>query len=108
MSYQTNDRRAGRNPRERQHIPVETVSDYFSAERAHRPVTRGELASVLSVLERTRTARVWYRRLWRALTGRKLLDFFRVKEQEHAALETAVADGVAQGTVVVDRKETGR
>jgi hypothetical protein len=71
-------------------------------------VKRGELASILSILEKTRRERRWWRQVLRAIRGRKLLDFFKVKEREQAALETAAQAGVEQGTVVLEHQGVGR
>ena len=103
----TLERRSGKKEHERTVLRAETISDYFSAERAHRQVTRGELGSILSRYEDARRSKVWHKRLWRAIRGSRVLSFFELQRKQQQATDAAIADGQRQGTVHLERVKTG-
>lgn len=48
----------------------ERLSEYFNPDRGQRPVLRFELQALLVQLERARTSRSLWRRVWKYLMGK--------------------------------------
>lgn len=107
MSVERFEKRNGKREHERTVVRAETISDYFSPERAHRGVTRGELGSILARYEDARRAKAWMRRLVRWVRGIRWRSFFDVQRTQQLATDSAIADGVRQNAVAVERPKAG-
>lgn len=87
-------------------VKVESFREYFSAERSHRGVTRGELHSIIAHMENARDAVRWHRRLLRAVKGVRFSNPFAAIKQEQLAVEQHLARH--PDAVKIEKGETGR